>query len=110
MQAVLKAHMVVKLSDPDVIDGVKQEAPIADRSMAGQVEHWVKLGQAVEALLGISEVRALKESLRAGEPAPSVEGVKERILSTLQRLAASPDRASVRARILSPGVPLFQSD
>ena len=31
--------LVVKLSDEDVIRDLKHEARIADRSMAGQIEH-----------------------------------------------------------------------
>jgi ParD-like antitoxin of type II ParDE toxin-antitoxin system len=56
-------QMVVKLSDQVVIRDVRSEAQVSDRSMAGQVEHWVKIGQAVEAILGNAEVKVLKELL-----------------------------------------------
>jgi len=102
--------LVVKLSDEDVIRDLKHEAQIADRSMAGQIEHWVKLGKAVEAALGSSEIRAVKENARAFSRGTTVEGVKEKILSSLNQLILSPDRTSVKARIMAAGVPVYQSD
>jgi hypothetical protein len=89
-------QMVVKLSDEDVIRGVKHEAKIADRSMAGQIEHWVKIGRAVEALTIVR---------RAG-----AEGVKAKILSSINQLTISPGRESVQERILARGGPVFQAD
>jgi len=103
--------LVVKLSDEDVIRDLKHEAKIADRSMAGQIEHWVKLGKAVEAALGSSEIRAVKENARAFSRGTTVvEGVKEKILSSLNQLILSPDRTSVKAGIMSGGVPVYQYD
>ena len=49
-------QMVVKLSDQMVIRDVRSEAQGIGLFMAGQVEHWVKIGQAVEAILGNAEV------------------------------------------------------
>lgn len=46
-----------------VIRDIKSEARVSDRSMAGQVEHWVKLGRVVEAILGNEEIKVLKENL-----------------------------------------------
>lgn len=111
MEAGSSKQKVVKLSDRDVIRDIEREARIADRSMAGQVEHWVKLGQAAEAILGTSEIRTLKESLQgAASRKVSLEGVKEKILSVLGRPMSDLERVSVQARVLSPGVPVFQAD
>jgi hypothetical protein len=102
--------LVVKLSDEDVIRDLKQEARIADRSMAGQIGHWVKLGKAVEAALVSSEIRAVKENSRVLSRGTAGDGMLEKILSSLNRLIISPDRTSVKAGIMAAGVPVYQSD
>ncbi|OIP33061.1 MAG: hypothetical protein AUK27_11480 [Deltaproteobacteria bacterium CG2_30_66_27] len=102
--------LVVKLSDVDVIRDLKNEAKIADRSMAGQIEHWVKLGKAVEAALGSSEVRAIKEDSLALSSSAAGEGMLEKILSSVNQLVASTDRTSIKTYIMKAGVPVYQSD
>lgn len=44
----------VKLSDP-LINAARTVAPDADRSIAGQIEHWARLGQAAERVLSTDE-------------------------------------------------------
>jgi hypothetical protein len=102
--------LVVKLSDKDVIRDLKHEARIADRSMAGQIEHWVKLGKVVEAVLVSSEIRAVKENSRALSRGTTGKGMLEKILSSLNQLIISPDRTSIKAGIMAAGVPVYQSD
>lgn len=51
----------VKLSD-DLVLEARRTAEIANRSIAGQIEHWAHLGKAVEPLLKGVEVLALKQS------------------------------------------------
>lgn len=103
-------QMVVKLSDQNVIRDVKTEARVADRSMAGQVEHWVKIGQAVEAMLGNAEIKAIKENLPMFLTRVSAQSVEQKIVSTVTQLMMNPDREAVKAKILAPGVPVFQAD
>lgn len=103
-------QLVVKLSDEDVIRDVKHEAKIADRSLPGQIEHWVKIGQAVEALLATAEVKVLKENLQTIVRQSSAEGVRAKILSSINQLMISPSRKPVQARILAHGGPVFQAD
>jgi len=102
--------LVVKLSDKDVIRDLKHEARIADRSMAGQIEHWVKLGKVVEAVLVSSEIRAVKENSRALSRGTTGKGMLEKILSSLNQLLISPDRTSIKSGIMAAGVPVYQSD
>jgi len=109
MPSIVKP-LVVKLSDEDVIRNLKHEAKIADRSMAGQIEHWVKLGKAVEAALGSSEIRAIKEDSRAFSSGVAGEGMLEKILSSLNQLVISADRTSIKTRIMAAGVPVYESD
>ncbi len=109
MQAAAK-QMVVKLSDRDVIRDVKHEARIADRSMAGQVEHWVKIGRAVEAILGGAEVKALKENLQHFARQATAKGVESKIVSAVTHVMMTRDREAVKARIVASGVPVYQAD
>ncbi len=56
----------VKLSDSLVLDA-RLTGKAAERSIAGQIEFWAGLGRAVESLLHIPEVLALR---KAGEARP----------------------------------------
>jgi hypothetical protein len=103
-------QMVVKLSDQGVIRDVRSEARVSDRSMAGQVEHWVKLGRVVEAILGNEEVKVLKENLPFFLKQVSAQSVESKIVSTLTQIMLSPDREAMKAKILAPGVPVYESD
>jgi hypothetical protein len=103
-------QMVVKLSDQGVIRDVRSEARVSDRSMAGQVEHWVKLGRVVEAILGNEEVKVLKENLPFFLKQVSAQSVESKIVSTLTQIMLSPDREAVKAKILAPGVPVYEAD
>jgi predicted nucleotidyltransferase len=49
----------VKLSDP-LINAARTIAPDTDRSIAGQIEHWARLGQAAERVLSVEESLQLK--------------------------------------------------
>jgi hypothetical protein len=95
-------QMVVKLSDQVVIRDVRSEAQVSDRSMAGQVEHWVKIGQAVEAILGNAEVKVLKENFPFFLKQISAQSVESKIISTVTQIMMSPDREAVKAKILAP--------
>ena len=56
----------VKLSDQLVLDA-RLAGEAGDRSIAGQIEHWAKLGRAVEMHLRAAQVTRLK---REGEARP----------------------------------------
>lgn len=49
----------VKLSDP-LINAARTVAPEADRSIAGQIEHWARLGRVAERVLTFDESAHLK--------------------------------------------------
>lgn len=59
----------VKLSDALVLDA-RQTGAIAERSIAGQIEFWARLGRAVEPLLSGDRALALR---RAGDEKPLSE-------------------------------------
>lgn len=53
--------MPVKLSD-ELVDAARREAASTDRSITGQIEHWVKIGRSVEQLLRYQDIQALKRA------------------------------------------------
>jgi len=62
----LQMAQPVKLSDDLVLDA-RLTGEASERSIAGQVEHWARLGRAVEGVLRSGEVLALK---RRGDVRP----------------------------------------
>jgi len=44
----------------DLSKAAKEAAEWSDRSVAGQIEHWAKLGRSVEAALSTAEIESLK--------------------------------------------------
>lgn len=54
----------VKLSDELVLEA-RQLGALAERSIAGQIEFWAKLGRAIEPLLQGNQVAALSRSVAA---------------------------------------------
>lgn len=96
--------MPVKLSD-DIVNAARHAAAIDDRSIAGQIEHWARLGRAAEAVLATAQVRDLKQ---AG--ADAAAGVADRqVVERLSAVAGSPDRSPVIARIRAAGRPVYEA-
>jgi hypothetical protein len=73
----------VKLSDTLVLDA-RQTGAVAERSIAGQIEFWARLGRAVEPLLSGDRALALR---RAGDQQP------------LSQILASVDTSAGRQRV-----------
>lgn len=69
----------VKLSDA-LIDAARDAAEDSERSLAGQIEHWARLGRSVEGALTVNDANALKKSARQGAPAP----VRAELLQSLR--------------------------
>lgn len=61
------ASMPLRISS-ELIARARAEAELSDRSVTAQVEHWVKLGMALEDALSHKQIRELKRSWT-----PSVE-------------------------------------
>ena len=62
------AFQTIKLNG-NLVDLARQDAPLFSRSIAGQVEHWARLGRAVESAPGFTLARvraALAGTLDAG--------------------------------------------
>jgi len=73
----------VKLSDL-LIDAARAAAAEADRSLAGQIEHWARLGRSVEGALTLADANAVKNHRGQGSPPP----LRAAVLQSL-RLALS---------------------
>jgi hypothetical protein len=98
----------IKISD-DLALAAREEAEVCDRSIASQVEHWARIGRAVEQVLGHGQVVALKR--RAGLPEfeqamrqATSEAGQRRALRHLEKLkgpryGVDPDRPGYVVRI-----------
>jgi hypothetical protein len=88
----------------------KQEAQAAQRSITAQVEHWAKIGRAVEMILAHNELLTLK---RAGElltPVYPSAARRREVHKLLNRVAAGVDREEVKTRIRATGAPVYATD
>ena len=86
--------VAIKIS-PTLADQARAAAEDADRSMAGQVEHWAKLGRAVESKLPVASIAALKKAGASEEPIDwAAENAKA--LQILRDFAENPDRTAVK--------------
>ncbi len=97
----------VKLSD-ELVRAARATAAAADRSIAGQVEHWAGLGRAVEAYLRTSEALALKSSRGELDNAVLGEASRRSINHAVRRTMAR--ALSSSAPRASAGSPLYASD
>jgi hypothetical protein len=101
--------MPVKLSD-DLVEAARSVAAIVDRSITSQIEHWAKIGRAVEALVSQSEIIALKSADIGGPNSPSSLAAQEAMKSLLLKIAISPDRSAVLDMLTSRGKPVYGTD
>ena len=91
--------MSVKISD-ELLRDAREEAKATDRSIASQIEHWVRLGRKAERRLRHDEVVALK---RSADDDPLVQS----ILAKLRGITDS-DRSDLAKELLASG-PVYQS-
>lgn len=102
----------VKLSDSLVLDA-RLAGEALERSIAGQVEFWARLGQSIEGLLEGRQVLALSRSARARPLSACLESVdspegRERVADFLAagpfpHFQAHPDRPGLLVRIDADG-------
>jgi hypothetical protein len=96
----------VKVSD-ELLVAARETAAKANRSTAGQIEHWAELGRAIEALVTLPDQFLLKDA--AVDPTPGREhaGVRAVLGRLVAALADNPDRAPALARIRDTGAPVY---
>jgi len=99
----------LKVSD-SLFAVAKQEAQAMRRSITAQVEHWARIGRAVEAILAHRELLGLKgagEILSAIFPSPTL---RQEVHDLLTRIATTDDRETAKALIHASGTPLYETD
>lgn len=98
----------IKISE-DLAVAAREEATLCERSIASQVEHWARIGRAVEQLLGHGQLVALKrhaglpEFEKAMREATSEAGQRKALRHLEQlggpRYGVDPERPGVIVRI-----------
>ena len=97
--------MPVKLSD-ELVETARREAASTDRSITGQIEHWVKIGRSVERVLRHQDIQTLK---RAPTDLTLTAPMRQAIQAALARAMAGTDQRTL-ARRLRAGRTVYQSD
>jgi hypothetical protein len=80
-----------------LVNMARQEAPLFSRSISGQLEHWAKIGQAIENMNGFT-IRRARDALN-GLFDPAELNVEERryYYDLLDDKLATPDNAEIAA-------------
>jgi hypothetical protein len=97
--------MPVKLSD-ELVDAARREAASTDRSITGQIEHWVKIGRSVEKVLRHQDIQALK---RAPTDLTLTAQMRHAVEAALGRAIAETDQRALAQR-LKAGRTVYQND
>lgn len=100
--------VAVKLSD-SLAEDARAASEGADRSLTGQIEHWARLGKAVEPLFNVPTIAAFKKS---GGNIDSLEDPRERqiLLDALTQLRLAPPFAETAAFLTASRSPMYEVD
>jgi hypothetical protein len=100
--------VAIKISQ-SLADQARAVAPHADRSLTGQVEHWARIGHAVEPFLSVAAIAALK---KCGGDLSRLEDPSERaaLLECLENIRRQPSFVATMAHLAQPGAPLYEAD
>lgn len=96
----------IKVSD-SLAEDARTAAQDADRSLTGQVEHWARLGMAIEPLLNTRTITALKKWPELTTEEGSSE--KQRVMEALQQFIHTPAPV-LRERLGLSGQTLYEVD
>jgi hypothetical protein len=99
----------LKVSD-SLFAVAKQEAQATQRSITAQVEHWARIGRAVEAILAHQELLTLKRFGELLTPVFPSKVRRQEVHDLLMRIATSTDREVTKAALRAAGKPLFATD
>jgi hypothetical protein len=107
--------MEVTMGTPlKVSDGLfavaKQEAQATQRSITAQVEHWARIGRAVEVVLAHQELLTLKEVGEILTPLYPSAVRRQEVHDLLDRIATTADREPTRTALQASGKPLYATD
>lgn len=98
----------VKVAD-ELAEAAKAMAELANRSMAKQIEHWARLGRAVERLVKTSDVMAFKAHLADPSDPDKVSAARAALDRLVKALTEGTDRDAARALILGTGEPVYEA-
>ena len=99
----------LKVSD-NLFAVAKEEAQDTQRSITAQVEHWARIGRAVEAVLAHQELLTLKQVGELLEPLYPSAARRSEVHDLLTRIASSTDREVTKAALRDAGAPLYATD
>ena len=101
----------VKISDT-LIEAAREAAPLANRSLAAQVEHWAALGRSIEGSLTTDQATTLKRAVRepAAHYAISNDTVAAALAQALGKALSSTSRAEFSAELSALGRPSYGTD
>jgi ParD-like antitoxin of type II bacterial toxin-antitoxin system len=90
----------LKVSE-SLYEAARQESQAAERSITGQIEHWARIGRAVEALVAHQELLALKKAGDLLDPVFPTAARRKQVHDVLTGIAATSDRTAAQAVIAS---------
>lgn len=93
----------------ELAEAAKETADLANRSMAKQIEHWARLGRAVEQLVKTSDVMAFKAHLRDPSDADKVSEARAALERLVKALVERTDRDAARTLISETGKPVYEA-
>lgn len=99
----------LKVSD-SLFAVAKQEANAMDRSITSQVEHWARIGRAVEAILSHQELLALKQVGELLTPLYPTAARRREVHDLLAHIAATADREITTSALRGAGTPVYATD
>lgn len=98
----------VKVGD-ELLKAAKKTASVANRSIARQIEHWARLGRAVEELASASDVMAFKARLADPSDAEKVEEARAALERLVRALADRVERDAALRLIFEKGKPVYEA-
>jgi hypothetical protein len=93
----------VKISDT-LIEAAREAAPLANRSLAAQVEHWAALGRAIEGSLTADQSVTLKRAIHEPLAPPygtseGAQAVRQRVIDAIGRSLSPAFRSGMSAHL-----------
>jgi len=99
----------IKVSD-SLFAVAKEEAQATQRSITAQVEHWARIGRAVEAVLAHQELLTLKQVGEILEPLYPSAARRREVHELLTKIASSTDREVTKAALRDADTPFYATD
>ena len=99
----------LKVSD-SLFAVAKKEAQATERSITGQIEHWARIGRAVEAILAHQELLTLKQVGELLTPLYPSAAQRREVHDLLTGIAATADREPTTSALRGAKRPVYATD